>query len=166
MDLMNAINASIENDDLGNGLWIKKQYDYIDNGDLQECIRRTSYQNIASSGVPMEWQQSRSLSNFLRRDYINNGGENPYENAFAVEIDTMKLVSFFKDVIKENQKPFFDNVASKELKLLKVNISLEEGMIHLRARKCLCVVFNVLTQIRIEGPESVIRDDPKYSDIY
>uniref|UniRef100_U9UJV6 Uncharacterized protein n=1 Tax=Rhizophagus irregularis (strain DAOM 181602 / DAOM 197198 / MUCL 43194) TaxID=747089 RepID=U9UJV6_RHIID len=73
MDLMNAINASIENDDLGNGLWIKKQYDYIDNGDLQECIRRTSYQNIASSGVPMEWQQSRSLSNFLRRDYINNG---------------------------------------------------------------------------------------------
>jgi hypothetical protein len=53
-------------------------------------------------------------------------GENPYDNAFAVEIDTTKLVSFFKDVIKENQKPFFDNVAPKELKLWKVNISLEE----------------------------------------
>ncbi|UZO21285.1 uncharacterized protein OCT59_013682 [Rhizophagus irregularis] len=45
---------------------------------------------------------------------------------------------------KENQKPFFDYVASKELKLLKVDISLEEGMIHLRARKCLSVVFNVV----------------------
>ncbi|CAB4426988.1 unnamed protein product [Rhizophagus irregularis] len=44
-------------------------------------------------------------------------GENPYENAFTVEIDTTKLVSFFRDVIKENQKPFSDNVAPKELKL-------------------------------------------------
>ncbi|PKC02486.1 hypothetical protein RhiirA5_425173 [Rhizophagus irregularis] len=138
IDLMNAINASIENDDLGNGLWIKKQYDYIDdNGDLQECIRRASYQNIASS-----------CSDGVATNYLV-AGENPYENAFAVEIDTMKLVSFFKDVLKENQKPFFNNVASKELKLLKVNISLEEGMIHLRARKCLGVVFNVLTQIRV-----------------
>ncbi|CAB5392896.1 unnamed protein product [Rhizophagus irregularis] len=152
---MNAINASIENDDLGNGLWIKKQYDYIDdNGDLQECIRRASYQNIASScsdGVATN-VYSLSLVLLVRSGYTLSylvAGENPYENAFAVEIDTMKLVSFFKDVLKENQKPFFNNVASKELKLLKVNISLEEGMIHLRARKCLGVVFNVLTQIRV-----------------
>src|SRR5688572_21895514 len=53
-------------------------------------------------------------------------GENPYENAFAVEIDTTKLAIFFKKVIKENQKPFFDNVAPNELKLWKVDISLEK----------------------------------------
>ena len=28
-------------------------------------------------------------------------GENPYEDAFTVEIDTTKLVSFFRDAIKE-----------------------------------------------------------------
>ena len=35
-------------------------------------------------------------------------------------------MALLKDVIKENQKPFFDNVAPKELKLWKVDISLEE----------------------------------------
>ena len=55
-------------------------------------------------------------------------GENPNENAFAVEIDTTKLVSFFKDVIKENQKPFFDNIAPKELKLWKVDISQTKNL--------------------------------------
>jgi hypothetical protein len=62
----------------------------------------------------------------------------------TLEIDTTKLVSFFKDIIKRNQKPFFDNVASKELKLWKVDIFLEEGMIHLRARKYLGTIFNVV----------------------
>ena len=50
-------------------------------------------------------------------------GENPYENAFAVEIDTTKLVSFFRDAIKEK---IDDNVKAKDLKLWKVDISLEE----------------------------------------
>ncbi len=39
-------------------------------------------------------------------------GENPYENAFAVEIDTTKLVSFFKDAIKEKKAPEFDTFAT------------------------------------------------------
>ncbi|PKK55649.1 hypothetical protein RhiirC2_858940 [Rhizophagus irregularis] len=53
-------------------------------------------------------------------------GENPYENAFNVKVNKTEAVSELKDVIKENQKPFFDNVAPKELKLWKVDISLEE----------------------------------------
>jgi len=46
-------------------------------------------------------------------------GENPYENTFSVDIDTnkVKTIGYLKDAIKENQKPFFDNVAPKELKL-------------------------------------------------
>jgi hypothetical protein len=53
-------------------------------------------------------------------------GENPYENAFAVEIDTTKLVSFFRDAIKEKKQNDFANVDADKLKLWKVNISLEE----------------------------------------
>ena len=53
-------------------------------------------------------------------------GENPYENAFAVEIDTTKLVSFFKDAIKEKNTQAFANVDAKDIKLWKVDISLEE----------------------------------------
>ena len=53
-------------------------------------------------------------------------GENPYENVFEVDIDNNKTVNRLKDAIKENQKPFFDNIAPKELKLWKVDISLEE----------------------------------------
>jgi hypothetical protein len=44
-------------------------------------------------------------------------GENPYENAFAVDIEINRSISKFKNAIKENQKPFFDNVVPKELKL-------------------------------------------------
>ena len=44
-------------------------------------------------------------------------GENPYENVFEVDIDNNKTVNRLKDTIKENQKPFFDNIAPKELKL-------------------------------------------------
>jgi hypothetical protein len=53
-------------------------------------------------------------------------GENPYENAFAVEIDTTKLVSFFRDAIKEKKQNDFANVDADKLKLWKVDISLEE----------------------------------------
>ncbi|RIA85088.1 hypothetical protein C1645_831342 [Glomus cerebriforme] len=53
-------------------------------------------------------------------------GENPYENAFAVEIETTKLVSFFKKAIKEEQPQTFTNVDAKDIKLWKVDISLEE----------------------------------------
>ena len=53
-------------------------------------------------------------------------GENPYDNAFNVKVNKTETVSELKDAIKENQKPFFDNVAPKELKLWKVDISLEE----------------------------------------
>ncbi|CAB4433772.1 unnamed protein product [Rhizophagus irregularis] len=64
---MNAINESIKLHDIGHGLWIKKQNDFIDDkGELQEFIRRTDYQSMASSsnGVSMEWQKSRSFPNF------------------------------------------------------------------------------------------------------
>ena len=46
-------------------------------------------------------------------------GENPYENVFEVDIDNNKTVNRLKDAIKENQNPFFDNIAPKELKLWK-----------------------------------------------
>ncbi|GES97918.1 hypothetical protein GLOIN_2v1571020 [Rhizophagus clarus] len=52
--------------------------------------------------------------------------ENPYENVFEVDIDNNKTVNRLKDAIKENQKLFFDNIAPKELKLWKVDISLKE----------------------------------------
>ena len=53
-------------------------------------------------------------------------GENPYENAFNVKINKTEAVSELKDTIKEKQKPFFDNVAPKDIKLWKVDISLKE----------------------------------------
>ncbi|CAG8587601.1 8074_t:CDS:1 [Ambispora leptoticha] len=48
-------------------------------------------------------------------------GENPYENAFAVEIGSTKLVSFFRDAIKEK---IDDNVKARDLKLWRVNIPI------------------------------------------
>ena len=53
-------------------------------------------------------------------------GENPYDNAFNVKVNKTEAVSELRDAIKENQKPFFDNIAPKELKLWKVDISLEK----------------------------------------
>src|SRR3954469_22943574 len=52
-------------------------------------------------------------------------GENPYENAFQVVIDTtqIKTVALLRDAIKEK---IDDNVKAKDLKLWKVKISLEE----------------------------------------
>jgi len=52
-------------------------------------------------------------------------GENPYENAFPVDIDTdkVKTVGHLKDAIKEK---IDDNVKAKNIKLWKVDISLKE----------------------------------------
>ena len=48
---------------------------------------------------------------------------NTTASAFAVDIDREKLVSHLKEVIKESQKPFFDSVPTKDIKLWKVTIS-------------------------------------------
>jgi len=50
-------------------------------------------------------------------------GENPYENAFEVDIEINRSISKLKDAIKEK---IDDNVKAKDLKLWKVYISLEE----------------------------------------
>ena len=46
-------------------------------------------------------------------------GENPYENAFPVDIDTnkVKTVGHLKKAIKEEQLHTFANVDAKDLKL-------------------------------------------------
>ena len=47
--------------------------------------------------------------------------KNPYENAFAAEIDTTELVSFFKEAIKEKkQNDFAINIDTDKLKLAQV----------------------------------------------
>ncbi|PKK72196.1 hypothetical protein RhiirC2_777483 [Rhizophagus irregularis] len=59
-DLMTAINKSIHISDIGSGLLIKKENDYInENGELQEGNRRSNYKNNASrsNGFRMEWEQ-------------------------------------------------------------------------------------------------------------
>ncbi|POG68563.1 hypothetical protein GLOIN_2v1636630, partial [Rhizophagus irregularis DAOM 181602=DAOM 197198] len=53
-------------------------------------------------------------------------GENPYENAFEVDIEINKSISKLKDAIKEKKAPEFDNFATDKLKLWKVDISFEE----------------------------------------
>src|SRR2546421_420199 len=55
-------------------------------------------------------------------------GENPYENAFPVDIDTnkVKTVGHLKDAIKEKLHPKFENVTANDIKLWKVDISFEE----------------------------------------
>src|SRR5947208_1024163 len=50
-------------------------------------------------------------------------GDNPYNNAFGIRIYKTKKVSELKQLIKNNQMPFFDNVAAKDLKVWKVDIS-------------------------------------------
>ena len=50
-------------------------------------------------------------------------GENPYENAFNVKINKTEAVSELRKAIKEE---IDDNVKAKDLKLWKVDISLEE----------------------------------------
>jgi hypothetical protein len=50
-------------------------------------------------------------------------GENPYENAFTVKVNKTEAVSELRKAIKEE---IDDNVKAKDLKLWKVDISLEE----------------------------------------
>ena len=77
-------------------------------------------------------------------------GENPYENAFAVEIDTTKLVSFFKDATKEKNAQAFANVDAKDIKLWKVDISFEEENEKL---KLVNTKINVNIKEELEGVE-------------
>ncbi|CAG8541901.1 9942_t:CDS:2 [Paraglomus occultum] len=53
-------------------------------------------------------------------------GDDPYANVFTVDIDDNKLVSHLKKAIKQEQPQTFANVDSKNLKLWKVNIPLDE----------------------------------------
>ncbi|GBB87627.1 hypothetical protein RclHR1_01410010 [Rhizophagus clarus] len=48
-------------------------------------------------------------------------------NAFPVYIDKNSLVGDLKDVIKAKQKPFFDSIPTKDIKLWKVKIPDEHG---------------------------------------
>jgi len=50
-------------------------------------------------------------------------GENPYENAFEINIKINRSISKFKNAIKEK---IDDNVKAKDLKLWKVDIFLKE----------------------------------------
>ncbi|CAB4407399.1 unnamed protein product [Rhizophagus irregularis] len=50
-------------------------------------------------------------------------GENPYENAFTIKFIKSEAVSELRKAIKEE---IDDNVKAKDLKLWKVDISLEE----------------------------------------
>ncbi|CAB4376256.1 unnamed protein product [Rhizophagus irregularis] len=62
---MNAINESIKINDLEQGLWIKKESDYIDeNRELQELNRRSDYKRDASrsNSFRMEWEQQSGPS--------------------------------------------------------------------------------------------------------
>ena len=77
-------------------------------------------------------------------------GENPYENAFAVEIDTMKLVSFFRDAIKEKNTQAFANVDAKDIKLQKVDISFEEEN---KKLKLINEKININIKDELEGVE-------------
>ncbi|GBB93399.1 hypothetical protein RclHR1_21600002 [Rhizophagus clarus] len=67
-----------------------------------------------------------SISELFPSDYCLVVGENPYENVFEVDIDNNKTVNRLKKTIKEEQPQTFTNVDSKDIKLWKVNISLEE----------------------------------------
>ncbi|RGB31095.1 hypothetical protein C1646_671196 [Rhizophagus diaphanus] len=71
---------------------------------------------------------------------------NKTASAFAVDIDREKLVSHLKEAIKESQKPFFDSIPTKDIKLWNVkipddhvdplnNLSLEDGEELLAIRK-------------------------------
>ncbi|CAB5312801.1 unnamed protein product [Rhizophagus irregularis] len=62
LDLMTALNKSIQESEIGSGLLLKKENDYInENGELQEIEfdRRSVYQNYdtRSNSFRMEWDQ-------------------------------------------------------------------------------------------------------------
>jgi hypothetical protein len=71
---------------------------------------------------------------------------NKTANAFPVHVDGNSLIGDLKGVIKESQKPFFDSIPTKDIKLWKVpisddhddqlrNLSLEDGEELLAIRK-------------------------------
>ncbi|CAI2194958.1 18663_t:CDS:2, partial [Funneliformis geosporum] len=69
------------------------------------------------------------ISKHFNIDHIEEVvGENPYENAFPVDIDTnkVKTIGHLKDAIKEKLHPKFENVTANDIKLWKVDISLEK----------------------------------------
>src|SRR6266542_3030139 len=53
-------------------------------------------------------------------------GENPYDNAFNVKVNKTEAVSELRDAIKEKLHPKFENVTANDIKLWKVDISLEK----------------------------------------
>ncbi|CAB5185867.1 unnamed protein product [Rhizophagus irregularis] len=53
-------------------------------------------------------------------------GENPYENAFAVDIEINRSISKFKNAIKENQKSFLITLRPKNSSYRRSTISLKE----------------------------------------
>ena len=79
-------------------------------------------------------------------------GENPYENAFPVDIDTnkVKTVGHLKDAIKEKLHPKFENVTANDIKLWKVDISLEEEN---EKHDLVNTKINVNIKVELEGVE-------------
>ena len=51
----------------------------------------------------------------------------PLARAFAVDINCNKLISHLKETIKKIQKPFFNDIPTKDIKLWKVEISDENN---------------------------------------
>src|SRR3954453_11411326 len=77
-------------------------------------------------------------------------GENPYDNAFNVKVNKTEAVSELKDAIKEKNTQAFANVDAKDIKLWKVDISLEEPNEKL---KLVNEKINVNIKDELEGEE-------------
>ncbi|CAH1768329.1 11467_t:CDS:2, partial [Entrophospora sp. SA101] len=93
-----------------------------------------------------------------------NSNTDPYDNAFDIEIDKTKTVSELKQVIKNSQKPFFNNVAVKNLKLWKVDISFDEPNEKLSVlRDKTCSVIK--EQLRGMEMRPILKIDEYFSDI-
>ncbi|CAB5364312.1 unnamed protein product [Rhizophagus irregularis] len=87
MNLMNAINESIRINDLGQGLWIKKPSDYIDeNGELQELNKRSEYERDASrpNSFRREWEQQSSPSTHFAPSRRQNQWRKTNGNVFRI----------------------------------------------------------------------------------
>ncbi|PKK65824.1 hypothetical protein RhiirC2_785587 [Rhizophagus irregularis] len=84
---MNAINESITLNDLGKGLWIKKESDYIDeNGDVQELNRRPDYKRDASrlNSFCMEREQQSGPSTSFTPSRRHNQWRKTKGNVFSI----------------------------------------------------------------------------------
>src|SRR5436305_5259472 len=77
-------------------------------------------------------------------------GENPYDNAFNVKVNKTEAVSELRDAIKEKNTQAFANVDAKDIKLWKVDISLEEPNEKL---KLVNEKINVNIKDELEGEE-------------